>query len=113
MNNEMKRLLSRFLFVNVLICCMGLLATGSITASQKSAKTTFDKAYAVMSVKSTGKKLEINMGEEKYNLDVNLTERIKKYEDYIMLTPAASVYYFGKCMKNLITQSEDYVMPEE
>ena len=77
MNDEMKRLLSRFMFVSVLICCLGLLASGSITASQKSAKNTFDKAYAVMSIKNTGNKLEINMGEEKYNLNLNLTEKIK------------------------------------
>ncbi len=99
MNDEMKRLLSRFLFVSVLICCMGLLASGSITASQKSAKNTFDKAYAVMSVKNTGKSLEINMGEEKYNFNVNLSDKIKEYEDYILLTPLASVYYFGRSLR--------------
>ncbi|MBQ7117858.1 MAG: hypothetical protein IJN88_06575 [Clostridia bacterium] len=100
MNDEMKRLLSRFMFVSVIICCLGLLASGSITASQKSAKNTFDKAYAVMSIKNTGNKLEINMGEEKYNLNLNLAEKIKEYEDYILLTPLASVYYFSeKVMK--------------
>lgn len=95
MNDEMKKLISRFLFVSVLICCLGLLASGSITASQKSAKNTFDKAYAVMNMKNSGGKLEINIGEEKYDFNFNLAEKIKKYEDYIMLTPVASVYYFA------------------
>lgn len=101
MNDEMKKMLSRFLFVNVLICCMGLLASGSITAAQKSAKTTFDKAYAVMSVKNTGKRVEINMGDNKYNLDINPADKIKKYEDYIMLTPVASLYYFVRSAEKL------------
>ena len=113
MNDEMKKLLSRFLFINVLICCLGLLTSGSITASQKSAKTTFDKAYAVMSVKTTGKRVEINMGEERFDFDINLTDKIKGYEDYIMLTPAASVYYFGKCIKNLATQGENHLLTKE
>ncbi len=104
MNDEMKRLLSRFLFVSVLICCLGLLASGSITASQKSAKNTFDKAYAVMSIKNTGKSVEINMGEEKYNFEVNIGEKIKEYEDYIMLTPLANIYYFALSAQNMNTE---------
>ena len=102
MNDEMKRLLSRFLFSSVLICCLGLLASGSITASQKSAKNTFDKAYAVMSIKNTGKNVEINLGEERYNFELSISDKIKKYEDYIMLTPAASLYYFADSTRELI-----------
>ena len=101
MNDEMKKLLSRFLFFSVLICCMGLLASGCITASQKSARNTFDKAYAVMSIKNTGKNIEINMGEEKYNFEVNIGDKIKRYEDYILLTPLATVYYFLENAKEL------------
>ncbi len=96
MNDEMKKLLSRFLFVSVLICCLGLLASGSITASQKSAKNTFDKAYAVMSIKNNKDSLQINMGQEQFTFNINLKEKIKEYEDYIILTPLASVYYFGQ-----------------
>ena len=96
MNDEMKKLLSRFLFTSVIICCLGLLASGSITASQKSAKNIFDRVYAVMSMKSSSDKLEINMGEEKFTLNINIADKIKRYEDYIILTPLASVYYFGK-----------------
>lgn len=103
MNDEMKRLLSRFLFVSVLICCLGILASGSITASQKSAKNTFDRAYAVMSIKNTGKSVEINMGEEKYDIKINISDKIKEYEDYILLTPLASVYYFGQCAVKLVS----------
>ncbi|MBR6568308.1 MAG: hypothetical protein IKK60_06605 [Clostridia bacterium] len=104
MNNEMKKLLSRFLFVSVLICCLGLLASGSITASQISAKNAFDKAYAVMSIKNTGKKLEVNMGEEKYNFELDIGDKIKEYEDYIMLTPLAGIYYFADNAKKLISR---------
>lgn len=96
MNDEMKKILSRFLFSSVLICCLGLLASGSITASQKSAKNTFDKAYAVMSIKSTNEKIEVNMGEKNFTLKLGLGEKIKEYEDYIILTPLASVYYLGR-----------------
>lgn len=103
MNDEMKKLLSRFLFVSVFICCLGLLASGSITASQKSAKNTFDKAYAVMSIKNTGKNVEINMGEEKYEFELNIGGKITEYEDYIMLTPLAGVYYFADKVYDLIS----------
>ncbi|MBE6774892.1 MAG: hypothetical protein E7543_01730 [Ruminococcaceae bacterium] len=104
MNNEMKKLLSGFLFSGVLICCLGLLAVGSITASQKSAKNTFDRAYAVMSVKSTGKGLEINMGEDKYSFDVSAADKIKEYEDYILLSPLAGIYYFFLSAQNMNTE---------
>ncbi len=104
MNDEMKKLLSRFLFVSVFICCIGLLASGSITASQKSAKNTFDKAYAVMNIKNTGKNVEINMGEENYKFELNAVEKIQEYEDYIMLTPLASIYYFDENAKEVIYQ---------
>ena len=101
MNDEMKKLLSRFLFTSVLICCLGLLASGGITASQKSAKNAFDKAYTVMSIKNTGSNIEIRVGEEEYGWNISLPEKIKKYEDYILLTPLSGIYYFGKCVKNI------------
>lgn len=104
MNDEMKKLLSRFLFSSVLICCLGLLASGSITASQKSAKNTFDKAYAVMSVKSTSEKIEVNMGERNFTLSLGLSEKIKEYEDYIILTPLASVYYLGRTVEEIVNK---------
>lgn len=104
MNDEMKKLLSRFLFSSVLICCLGLLASGSITASQKSAKNTFDKAYAVMSVKSTSEKIEVNMGERNFTLSLDLSEKIKEYEDYIILTPLASVYYLGRTVEEIVNK---------
>lgn len=100
MNDEMKKLLSRYLFTSVVICCLGLLISGSITASQKSAKNAFDKAYAVMSIKNTSDILEINMGEKKYDFSIDIKSKIKEYEDYIMLTPMASAYYFALQVKN-------------
>ncbi len=106
MNDEMKRLLSRFLFVSVLICCLGLLASGSITASQKSAKNTFDKAYAVMKIKSSDDRLEIDTGQKQYSFDLGFTDKIKEYEDYIILTPLASVYYFGQSALKLFGSTE-------
>ena len=97
----MKKLLSGFLFTGVLICCTGLLVSGSITASQKSAKNTFDRAYAVMSVKNSGERLEITMGQQQLSFTTDIGEKIKRYEDYIILTPAATVYYFGKTAAEL------------
>ncbi len=101
MNDEMKKILSRFLFTSVLICCIGLLASGSITASQRSAKNTFDKAYAVMNIKNTKDTIEINVGKKKYALSFNISDKIKRYEDYILLSPFASVYYFGQTCHRL------------
>lgn len=112
MNDEMKKLLSRFLFVSVLICCFGLFASGSITASQKSAKNTFDKAYAVMSVKSTSEKIEVNMGEQEFSMNLDIKEKIKEYEDYIILTPLASVYYFGKVVDETISYISQRLAPK-
>ena len=96
MNDEMKKLISRFLFTSVVICCIGMLFSGSITASQKSAKNTFDKAYAVMNIKGSKEKININVGEKKFSLDLNIKERLTEYEDYILLTPLASIYYIYK-----------------
>ncbi len=103
MNDEMKKLLSRFLFTSVLICCMGLLVSGGITASQKSAKNAFDKAYAVMSIRQTGNRLEIITGDESYKIELKLREKIKRYEDYILLTPIASVYFFADRLTKITT----------
>ena len=97
----MKKLLSRFLFTSVIICCLGLLTSGSITASQKSAKNAFDRAYTVMSVKSSSEGLEISVGEKAYNLRMNAAGKIKEYGDYILLTPLSSVYYLAECISEL------------
>ncbi len=105
MNDEMKKILSGFLFTSVIICCLGLLSAGSITASQKTAKNTFDKAYAVMSVKSTRERLEINMGEKAFSMKLNLRDKIKEYEDYIILTPLAGAYYLNKTVGEIVNLS--------
>ncbi len=107
MNDEMKKMFSRFLFVSVIICCFGLLAAGSITASQKSAKNTFDKAYAVMSVRTTKEKIEVNMGEKAFSMSLGLRDKIKEYEDYIILTPFASAYYLGKTVEEIVEMSDE------
>lgn len=101
MNDEMKKLISRFLFSSVLICCFGLLAAGSITASQKSAKNTFDKAYAVMNIKSTREKIKITMGEKEFSMPLGMADKIKEYEDYIILTPFASAYFLGRTVEKI------------
>lgn len=104
MNDEMKRLISKFLFASVIICCIGLIVSGGIASSQKNAKNTFDKAYAVMKIENTEKALQLRLGNEELVVYKDETGRLEQYEEYIMLTPLSPVYFFVKSLYGLVTK---------
>ncbi len=101
MNDEMKKLLSFFLFVTVLISCIGIVLTGSVTASQTSAKNAYGESFAVMKVITRDGDTRLGMGNKEYPLNLSFTEKFGEYGDYIMLTPFSAVWYLWESLQNL------------
>lgn len=93
MNGEMKKLFSLFLFITVIISCLGIVLTGSVTASQTSAKNAYGESFAVMKVITRDGNTHLGMGNKEYPLNFSFAEKITEYGDYIMLTPLSAVYY--------------------
>lgn len=94
MNKEMKNLLGKFFFTNVVISCLILFLCGSITAAQRTAYNTYLKNYAVVSMKSEGKKVKM----EGFSKEIYFTHpektKLEKLKRYLKITPFASLVYF-------------------
>lgn len=93
MNKEMKKLLGKFFFVNVVISCMILLSSGSITAAQRTAYNAYLREYAVLSMNSEGEKVKMQGLSRDISFTVPEKGEIEKFGRYLKLTPFASVVF--------------------
>lgn len=105
MNDDMKRLLSRFLCVSVLIGCFVLLFVGTITAKQRSEYNSYRTEYAVLTVKSQNRRVSVEVGENSFNLDLSPMKEIDKYKNLILLTPLSPIFYLCECFSRIFLPS--------
>lgn len=105
MNKEMKKILSKFCFVNFIICCIIMFAVGTLTAKQQSAYNIQYEKYAVLSMKTQGNKIEMNVDEETITLDFEKIQIKEKIEKYSVYTPFYCVIYFCESLTELINQN--------
>lgn len=101
MNNEMKGLISRFLFVSVIISCLTLFFAGAITTKQRSEYNSYRTQYTVLSLKAQDTQINLSVDEKNYCFDLSMFKQLKKYENIIYLTPASSVVFFCQCIFNI------------
>lgn len=94
MNSEMKRMFSKFIFMNTAIACALLFFCGSITVSERTAYNTYLRQYAVLSMKSEGEKVELQGLKENITFTLPEKEEIEKFGRYMKLTPLASAVFF-------------------
>ena len=94
MNNEMKRILSRYLFRCVLITCLLCFCAGIVTAKQRSEYNSYFTPYSVMSVKATGDTLKVSVDERSYSVDFGKIKDLARYGKYLYFTPVSCVAFF-------------------
>lgn len=102
MNNETKRILGKFIFCCVIICCLFTLAAGTVTAKQKGDYNMFYKQYAVFSMKTNNKKIEMSVNEKTLTFDYEKFKIPEKYTKYIYYTPLSSVAFFISNLKEML-----------
>ncbi len=101
MNEEMKRMLGRFLFATVIIACVSAFFACEITVSERGEYNLNMTEYAVMSFSGTSEKLEAEF--ENNRLTVSLPKNYLKnqLEELVCFTPFSPFYYLFKGLKGL------------
>ena len=102
MNNEMKKIMGKFCFVSVVICCITAFCVGTVTAKQRSDYNIFYKQYPVFSMKTTEKKIEMTIDERKITFDIEKLKIPKQYERFIYYTPLSCIAFFIQSVSDLI-----------
>lgn len=103
MNDEMKKIISRFLFVSVIISCFTLLGAGTLTAKQRSEYNSYRTEYAVLSMKSYGSKIAVKLDEREYSFDLPSFKKLKDSSEWIYITPFSPFFFFGECIFDIFS----------
>lgn len=98
MNNEMKGLISRFLFVSVIISCLTLFCAGAIITKQRSEYNSYRTQYTVLSLKAQDTQINLSVDEKNYCFDLSIFKQLKKYENIMYLTPVSPIVFFCQCI---------------
>ncbi|MBQ7296598.1 MAG: hypothetical protein IJW86_10495 [Clostridia bacterium] len=103
MNDEMKKILSRFLLVSVMIACFTLFGAGSLTAKQRSEYNSYRTEYAVLTLKTAGSTINLNVSEKNYSVDLSLLQVPHKVKDMLWMTPLSCFLFLGECIFDIFS----------
>lgn len=98
MNEEMKKIFGRFLFVTVIIACAGAFFAGEITVGERGEYNLNMTKYAVMSFSGASEKLEADFSENRLTVSFPENEIRNKAERFVCLTPFSPFYYLIKAI---------------
>ena len=96
MNEEMKKILSRFFLVSVLITCFTLLGAGTLTAKHRSEYNTYRTEYAVLTLKASGERLDLEVEGRCFSFDLSALKKVQRYRKWLYFTPFSTVFFFGE-----------------
>lgn len=102
MNEEMKRMLGKFLFVTVIISCASAFLAGSTAVREKGEYNLNMTKYAVMSFSATSEKLEATLQNEEISLNIPLRKMADKLKRYVSFTFLSPFYYMADSMRVLL-----------
>lgn len=102
MNNEMKKLIGKFLLSSVLISCFTAFAAGSTTVSQRGEYNIYLTKYAVMSFSASSEKLEATVNENRLTVNIPTKKLEAEWEKYVCFTPLSLPYYLFQSVKRLL-----------
>ena len=95
MNKELKKILSRYLTVCVVLTCLMCLMAGAVTAKQRSEYNSYFTPYAVMSLKSNNESITLSVDDKAYSFDFSSLKKLKPYRKYLYFTPfSCSIFFF-------------------
>ena len=101
MNEEMKRIFGKFLFVTVIIVCISAFLCGSTTVKERGEYNLYLTKYAVMSFSGTSEKIEAKLKDNRLSLDLPLEKIVRKAESIVCMTPLSPFYYIAQNIKAL------------
>lgn len=101
MNDELKRILSRFLLVSVIISCLTLIASGVLTAKQRSEYNCSYTKYTLLSLEKTDRELKVEIDDKSYSLTLPHFRQTEE-KQWLYLTPFSSLYFFGRCFLEVL-----------
>lgn len=98
MNEEMKKILSRFFLVSVIIACFTLLGAGVLTAKQRSEYNSYRTEYAVLTLKTQGGRIDLSVDDKQYSLDLAPLKKADDYRQLLYFTPLSTFLFFGEAV---------------
>ena len=107
MNNEMKKILSKYMRKCVVITCLLCLCAGVVTAKQRSDYNTYFTTYAVLSVKSIGESISVNVDDRSYNVDLRTVKDVSEYRKYLYFTPFSCTVFFFESIYEFFSSFKD------
>ena len=102
MNEEMKRLFGKFLFVTVIIVCVSAFLCGSTTVKERGEYNLYLTKYAVMSFSGTSEKIEAKLKDHRFSLGLPVEKVRRNAERIICMTPLSPFYYIAENIKVLM-----------
>lgn len=102
MNEEMKRMLGKFLFATVIISCIAAFFAGSTAVKEKGEYNLNLTKYAVMSFSATSQKLEATLEEDELSVSIPVRKAVGYLERYIGFTFLSPFYYMAESVKGFL-----------
>ncbi len=103
MNDEMKKIISHFLFVSVIISCLTLLSAGTLTAKQRSEYNSYRTEYALLTFKTSDRKIDLSLDDKKYTFDFSRFRLDEEQVEWLYLTPASVFLFLGECIFDIFS----------
>ena len=107
MNNHIKKILSEYMLKCVIVTCVLCLCAGAVTAKQRSEYNSKFTPYAVLSVKSAGDELNVNIDNRSYSIDLGKAKEFEKYRKYLYFTPFSCVAFFFDSIYEFFSSFKD------
>lgn len=107
MNDEMKKILSKYMLYCVVITCLLCLCAGVVTAKQRSEYNSYFTPYAVLSVKNMGSEVNISLDERSYRFDLSKVKDLAQYRRYLYFTPFSCTVFFFESIYEFFSSFKD------
>ena len=107
MNDEMKKILSKYMLYCVVITCLLCLCAGVVTAKQRSEYNSYFTPYAVLSVKNMGSEVNISLDERSYSFDLSKVKDLAQYCRYLYFTPFSCTVFFFESIYEFFSSFKD------
>ncbi len=103
MKQEARKLISAFLLVNVIICCLTMILCGKITVEERAAQILYDQSAQVMKISKEKESVSLRVDRREIISDSSVKKLLDEYNDFIMLSPAAPIKYLVESLKSLLS----------